>query len=214
MLEVRDALPTEYDAVGEQVADVYLAEEWSGPDYATTLRDVAARAREATVLVALVDDTLVGSVTVALSGGSFAEQAGPGEAVIRMLVTTPSARGNGVGVALMNEALRRARESGCTAVRLSTQPGMSSAHRLYERLGFTRQPERDWSPVKDVHLLAYCLVLRWCGHCGEPGEHADCTKTLELEPPRYCGQCRRRMVVQVYPTGWSASCVEHGVLAS
>jgi hypothetical protein len=34
---------------------------------------------------------------------------------------------------------------------------------------------------------------------------------LELEPPRYCTQCGRRMKVQVVPTGWSAACVEHGV---
>jgi hypothetical protein len=33
----------------------------------------------------------------------------------------------------------------------------------------------------------------------------------ELEPPRYCADCGRRMVVQVTPRGWSATCVEHGV---
>ena len=27
-----------------------------------------------------------------------------------------------------------------------------------------------------------------------------------LEPPRYCAQCRRRMVVQVTPLGWTARC--------
>ena len=33
---------------------------------------------------------------------------------------------------------------------------------------------------------------------------------LELEPPRYCPHCRRRMVVQVTPDAWTARCVEHG----
>ena len=33
---------------------------------------------------------------------------------------------------------------------------------------------------------------------------------LELEPPRFCTQCHRRMVVQVIPRTWTATCVEHG----
>jgi len=53
---------------------------------------------------------------------------------------------------------------------------------------------------------------QYCGHCGEPGQHPEHEKALELEPPRYCASCRRRMVVQVSPTGWSARCVEHGTV--
>ena len=36
---------------------------------------------------------------------------------------------------------------------------MKPAHRIYERLGFTRVPERDWSPRPGVHLYAYSLAL-------------------------------------------------------
>jgi hypothetical protein len=55
----------------------------------------------------------------------------------------------------------------------------------------------------------------FCGHCGEPvaaGDHTACAQRLVLEPPRFCPSCRRRMKVQVHPRGWSAECVEHGVL--
>ncbi|MER7003527.1 hypothetical protein ABT297_10825 [Dactylosporangium sp. NPDC000555] len=45
------------------------------------------------------------------------------------------------------------------------------------------------------------------------GSHAACAAARELEPPRFCPQCRRRMKVQVLPAGWSAACVEHGVLS-
>ena len=31
-----------------------------------------------------------------------------------------------------------------------------------------------------------------------------------IEPPRYCPDCARRMVVQVTPSGWSARCSRHG----
>ena len=37
---------------------------------------------------------------------------------------------------------------------------MRTAHRLYDRLGFSRLPECDWSPSEGVHLLAYVHDLR------------------------------------------------------
>ncbi|MFG1800461.1 hypothetical protein ACGFI4_09845 [Micromonospora carbonacea] len=55
----------------------------------------------------------------------------------------------------------------------------------------------------------------WCDRCGEPadgGGHAACRAARELEPPRFCARCRRRMKVQVLPVGWAAVCVEHGEL--
>jgi len=42
------------------------------------------------------------------------------------------------------------------------------------------------------------------------GGHEACAAALALEPPRFCPRCRRRMKVQVLPTGWVATCVEHG----
>lgn len=209
-VEVRPIRAVEHAAVGELTASVYLAEGFADEDYAATLRDVSSRAAEVTVLVGLLDGKLVGSVTVVLDGGRYAEAAGAGEAVVRMLVTEPTARGAGVGTALVQEAIRRARKVHCSAVRLSTLASMKTAHRVYENLGFTRTPDRDWSPVPGVHLLTYVLPLTVCAHCGEPGTHPVCVAALALEPPRYCVWCGRRMVVQVHPTGWAAKCVEHG----
>jgi hypothetical protein len=50
-----------------------------------------------------------------------------------------------------------------------------------------------------------------CGTAADFGPHDGCAQARALEPPRYCTQCRRRLVVQVTPTGWRARCVEHGV---
>jgi hypothetical protein len=36
---------------------------------------------------------------------------------------------------------------------------MTSAQRLYERLGFRRDPEHDWSPVPGLLLVGYVLEL-------------------------------------------------------
>ena len=61
------------------------------------------------------------------------------------------------------------------------------------------------------------MVDLYCGRCGgelADGGHEACDRQLTLEPPRYCTQCRRRMVVQVVPRSWTATCVEHGEVSS
>ncbi|MCH9667104.1 MAG: hypothetical protein K0U76_12300 [Actinomycetia bacterium] len=37
---------------------------------------------------------------------------------------------------------------------------------------------------------------------------------LGLEPPRFCAECGRRMIVQVRPDGWWAKCSRHGIVDS
>ncbi len=55
----------------------------------------------------------------------------------------------------------------------------------------------------------------FCAACGEADPpHGRCVVQLELEPPRFCVQCGRRMVVQVRPDGWWARCSRHGVIDS
>ncbi|MEU5692556.1 hypothetical protein [Actinosynnema sp. NPDC020468] len=60
--------------------------------------------------------------------------------------------------------------------------------------------------------------MSYCGYCGvaESGkDHSACASRLAvIDPPRYCGECARRMVVQVTPTGWTARCSRHGEIAS
>jgi hypothetical protein len=36
---------------------------------------------------------------------------------------------------------------------------MAAAHRVYERLGYTRDPSRDWSPLPGVDLIAFHKVF-------------------------------------------------------
>jgi len=214
VLEVREAREDELDEAGLVTVRAYTDDGLVGPDYALVLADARPRWEQATLLVAVRDGVVLGTATFALGGRPYAERSVEGEAEIRMLGTRSDARGQGVGTALTARCVELAREAGCSAVRLSTQPEMKKAHRIYERTGFLRTPERDWTPVPGVDLLTYVLTLAFCGLCGEPGRHEACDRQLLLEPPRYCGQCRRRMVVQVHPTGWSARCSEHGLVSS
>ena len=48
-------------------------------------------------------------------------------------------------------------------------------------------------------------------YTGSPvGDVVPLAARLGLEPPRYCAECGRRMVVQVRPDGWWAQCSRHG----
>ncbi|MGW0768753.1 GNAT family N-acetyltransferase [Streptomyces sp. NPDC002676] len=164
---IRPADPSEYEALGEITAQAYLQDgllDFGESDrYLGELRDVAKRAAAADVLVAVQNGTLLGGVTFVPSGGPMADIARPGEAEIRMLAVAHAARGRGAGEALVRACVQRARATeGCTAVVLSTQRTMHSAHRIYERLRFVRVPERDWNPVPeldDITLLTYELTL-------------------------------------------------------
>lgn len=213
-LVIREALPQETGLVGELTYAAYSHDAPVHDGYAPELRDAAGRARDAVLLVAEHEGCVVGTATYVPDGGPFAElSSGPGEAEFRMLAVAAEARGRGVAEALVREMLDRARRAGKARMVLSSSKHMRAAHRLYERLGFTRAPELDWSPVPGIDLLAFQLPLRWCERCGRPAAgdvHDGCAAARELEPPRHCAECGRRLVVQVRPAGWTARCSEHG----
>jgi ribosomal protein S18 acetylase RimI-like enzyme len=76
-----------------------------------------------------------------------------------MLGVDPRARGRGVGEALVQACVDRARRDGATAVAICTMPEMASAQGIYARLGFGRDPERDWRPIPSIQLLGFVLQL-------------------------------------------------------
>jgi GNAT superfamily N-acetyltransferase len=72
-----------------------------------------------------------------------------------MLAVDPDARGAGAGTALAAFCEERAREQGAVGMALSSLAEMTDAHRIYTRLGYARDPGRDWSPVPGVALIAF-----------------------------------------------------------
>ncbi|MDB1087532.1 GNAT family N-acetyltransferase [Streptomyces sp. ACA25] len=166
-IDIRAARPEEWDEAGELSAQAYLQGGLLGPGaadspYLAQLRDARPRAQHAELLVAAgpADGDLLGTVTfVAVPGSRYSEIAQPGEAEFRMLAVLPRARGRGIGEALVRECVRRAAALGRDRVALSVLDGNRSAHRLYERLGFGRVPERDWQPLPGLSLLVFTLPL-------------------------------------------------------
>lgn len=158
---IRPARPEELAAVGALTVAVYRAEQLAPEDYSASLADAENRARHTDILVAVDDqDRLMGAVALVLNGGPYAELAlAQDEAEFRMLAVGPGARGRGVGTALIQECLARARAAGKRRMVISTGDNMTAAHRRYEASGFRRAADLDWSPLPGVQLLAYVLDL-------------------------------------------------------
>lgn len=161
---VRAARPQELTAVGELTLAAYRVDGFldypQAQSYAEELRDAARRYRDGELLVATEDtDEPLGTVTIALPGTPFAELCREGELEFRMLAVAASARRKGVGEALTRAVIERAKELGALRVVLCSQAAMRTAHRLYERLGFRRLPQRDWEPAAGIKLLAYAIQL-------------------------------------------------------
>ena len=159
-LSVQPARPEDFAAIAELTVAVYVNGGLASPDYASELADVAGRASHADLLV--VRDPggrVLGSVALVLQGDFGNVTASDDEAAFRMLVVDPAAQGRGIGELLVVTCLDRARAAGKRRMVLSTDPLMTAAHRLYRRLGFTRLPERDWSPVPGTDLLVYSREL-------------------------------------------------------
>lgn len=91
-----------------------------------------------------------------------------GWAGLRTLAVDPQARGHGFGRALVEHAVRRARDDGARTIGLHTADFMKTAVGLYRRTGFVRCPEHDLmassilgfdAKAGDVLVTAYRCLL-------------------------------------------------------
>ncbi len=160
-MEIRRIAEHEHARVGELTVAAYESVPGLPLDgYRETLRDVAGRIADAVVLVAVVDDEVLGAVTyVPGPDSASAEFTDPAAAGMRFLAVDPAAHGRGVGAALTRACLERARQEGRERVVLHSTAWMATAVRLYERLGFRRAVELDWTPEPGVTLVGYAFDL-------------------------------------------------------
>jgi GNAT superfamily N-acetyltransferase len=159
-MHLRRALPEEHERIGELTVRAYEAFTLgAGDPYVALLRDAESRATGAELWVAVDGDRLLGSVTYCPPGSPWREIARDDEGEFRMLAVDPDARGAGAGTALAVLCEDRARAHGATGMALSSLGIMTAAHSVYERLGYTRDPSRDWSPLPGVDLLAFAKTF-------------------------------------------------------
>ena len=168
-IAIRDAHPADRVAIEavtlaayEQYAVTLGATLWGM--YRQNIVATLANVKPATQIVAEQEGALVGSVLLYPAGGAMGEPGG-GKAMtltwpeVRLLAVAPAARGSGAGRRLMEECIRRARAAGATALTLHTTDMMRVAMQLYERVGFERAPDLDFSPAPGIVVKGYRLAL-------------------------------------------------------
>jgi len=166
-LMVRGASPGERDAIQVVTLSAYqeyaasIPAAWEG--YRQNIIATLAAAAPGTQIVAIDDDRVVGAVLLYPAGASMGVPGGAPVTLtwpeVRLLAVAPSARGRGVGAALMNECIRRARSAAATTLTLHTNDRMQAAIRLYERLGFERAHDLDLEPQPGIIAKGYRLDL-------------------------------------------------------
>jgi GNAT superfamily N-acetyltransferase len=77
--------------------------------------------------------------------------------IIRMLVVDPAFRGKGIGRALSEECIARARRDGSPIIALHTSPIMSVALPMYLKMGFAKA--HDAPPIFGVAYAVYTKAL-------------------------------------------------------
>lgn len=160
-VRVRLAAPAEYGRIGALSDAAYSHDYQISDQYRASLRDVARRAHEHEVWVAVDarDGDLLGTVATPRPGGHISELGGEGDMDFRLLAVAPRARRRGVGRLLVGHVVALARERGAARVVMNSGPEMTAAHRLYLEMGFTRRPERETRLVDGKVLLAFGLDL-------------------------------------------------------
>lgn len=82
------------------------------------------------------------------------------ELYFRLLAVAPSARGTGIGQALVEHAFDLARERGAARVTMNSGPQMLAAHALYRKLGFTEPGDRKRFVENDGRVVQLHTFVR------------------------------------------------------
>ncbi len=101
-----------------------------------TLEELQETVAGQTLLVARADDgSIIGTLTLIMYRVSSGLKGR-----IEDVIVDGSARGQGIGDALVREGMARANEAKVLMLELTSMPYRESANRLYKRLGFVRKP--------------------------------------------------------------------------
>jgi ribosomal protein S18 acetylase RimI-like enzyme len=146
-VEVRLIRPDETEAVSMLAEAAYAGDFELSDGYRAEIAAVAERARDHEVWVATdaTSGDLLGTVSTPREGRTISPLARAGELDFRFLGVASEARRRGIATLLVEHVLLIARRRGLSRVVLNTGPDMVGAQRVYERLGFERLHEREYT---------------------------------------------------------------------
>ncbi|HJQ20095.1 MAG TPA: GNAT family N-acetyltransferase [Gemmatimonadaceae bacterium] len=157
---VRDFTESDADAVNATAVAAFsdfkdTIDDW--PKMERAVSQMSALTSVAELIVAAVDGVVAGAVGYGGPGKPKQEWFDPAWPVVRMLVVHPQYRGLGIGRALTEECVRRARRDGAPLIALHTATIMTTALDMYLRMGF--ELYREEPPRFGVQYAVYLKKL-------------------------------------------------------
>jgi GNAT superfamily N-acetyltransferase len=170
MYTVRNAIASEFHAIGKLMVDVYskldgFPKPDEQPNYYKMLTNVGELTNkpETELLVAVSPDGKIGGAVVFF--GDMAQYGSGGTATheknaagFRLLAVDPSTRGQGVGKLLTNACIEKARKKNLSHTIIHTTMSMQTAWKMYEQIGFTRSKALDFMQG-ELPVFGFRLVL-------------------------------------------------------
>lgn len=157
-LAIRNYTSADADAVNRVALEAFAEYEeaysdW--PAFSRVIGNMSALAANGELIVATRDDRIVGAVAYIGPGIEKSSFFDRDWSIIRMLVVTPSSQGQGIGRALTDECVCRARRDASPVIALHTSPLMKAALTLYARMGF------EWvEKAPDIYGVPYGIYLK------------------------------------------------------
>ncbi|EMY79651.1 acetyltransferase (GNAT) domain protein [Leptospira weilii serovar Ranarum str. ICFT] len=135
----------EYDPEIESILKKsYIDADFTDPEIAEKIFAIHEIKKRGKILVALANGTAIGLIIVGTYINPYRQIAEVDEAEMQLLSILPTFRQQGVASSLCRTFEAEAGLLGFRKAVLSTQSTMKAAHKLYEKLGYLRNPSRDW----------------------------------------------------------------------
>ena len=153
--EIRHLLLTSYAQYEPHYTDPQV---WAS--YKADIRASIDHPHVEKLITAQIDDRIVGSVAL-FKGGENAynrSELNLDSYIIRFLAVAPAERGQRIAEKLIDESLTWIYEQGGDELVLHTSDKMPSAIKLYERIGFKRAPQYEYS-IGDTYVKSYSIAI-------------------------------------------------------
>ncbi len=158
-MQLRRAEARDAEAVVALWTEAYFQEGEGGRTTPYAKRDFDNAMAAGEMIVAGTPGKALGVVVMVAPGTPGMAVARGEEAELRLLAVSSRERRSGIGRALVEYCSDLAREKNWPAIALWSRPYQTAAHRLYESLGYQRQPTRDETDATDFARLVFRLEL-------------------------------------------------------